>query len=163
MFKGIEEALSEFERAYEKKQLGWHVLYGYDSFGRLNVYILDSHGNGWVLVMEPHFGLSARVERVNVGDLSKVDTIGFGFRKLSRDLFKRIVEEMRRYGRLTDATLKLIEKKAPIPKDQFKRGDSVLIGPYIYYPGIESLDERISRKLREKFEEEVRRRYGYIG
>ncbi len=163
IFKTVDEIIREFEEAYERKQVGWHILYGFDSWGRLNIYILDDRGSGWALILEPHFGLGAKVERVNLGSISKIDSLGFGFRRLSKELFKRIIREMREYGRLSEETMNLIKKNPPLKKSELRLDEGILIGPYLYHPKIESVDDRIASKLRERFEEEIKKRYRYIG
>lgn len=162
IFKSVKEILKEFERAYERKQYGWHIFYGYDRYGRLNIYIVNESGSGWTLMMDPHFGVGAKIRRINIDDLIELDKVGFGLRKLDKKLFDRIIYEMKKYGNLRKETIDLIKSKPIVKRSEIKRLDKLLVGPYVYYPAIESIDERINRELRKRFLEEFKLRYKYI-
>jgi hypothetical protein len=91
--KPAEEVIKEFVEAYNRNPKGWHFLFGYDSKGRLNIYIGNKNENSvWTLLTEQHWGIGARIDNVNIGNFVKEKKLEFGLRQLPSALAKNIIK-----------------------------------------------------------------------
>jgi len=160
--RSIESILKDFRKAYNKRQKGWHVLYGYDRYGKLNIYIGNKELNiGWVIISEPHQQLGAVVKSSNFINLFKDDEFSFGFRQVPKEISKEILKNLLRKRVIDKKLFNIIKRYPPVKFDEIKEGP-IFIGPYKYHPSIESVDDRIMSRLREEFERKIREKYRYL-
>jgi len=163
IIRSIKSILYEFRKAYNKRQEGWHVLYGYDKYGRLNIYIGNKDLNiGWIIISEPHQQLGAVVKSSNFMSLFRDDEFSFGFRQVPKEISREILKNLLRKKTVDKNILNIIRRYPPIKFDEFREGP-IFIGPYKYHPSIESVDDRIMSRLREEFEKKIREKYRYLG
>jgi hypothetical protein len=174
VIKPMRKIIKEFREAYNKNPRNWHILAGYDKQGRLNIYIGKRDENSiWVVLTEPHYGLGGRIDDVNITELVD-ERIGFGLRKIPDNLFKRMKDELLEYSRISDKTrrsLKEYMERTPPLREKEVSGKLVLQGPFTVLSPEYSIDKRIQNKflldakerLRKRLEEEIIRRYRYIG
>jgi hypothetical protein len=165
--KSAEEVIKEFIEAYNRNPKGWHFLFGYDSKGRLNIYIGNKNEDSiWVILTEPHWGIGARIDDTNIEKFVKEKEIEFGLRQVPNVLAKSIMKELVEFNEITPKTKeKIIEivKNYPPRKESELKGGIILQGPSLYMPRIETIDEKIAKEMQKKFEEELRKRLTYIG
>jgi len=102
IFKSAKEIIKEFIEAYNRNQRGWHLFFGFDRKGRLNIYIGNKNEDSvWGILTEPHWGIGARIDDVNIEKFAREKEIEFGLRQLPSKLAKNVIEELVRYSEIT--------------------------------------------------------------
>lgn len=164
--KSSEEIIKEFLEAYNRDPRGWHVLYGFDKNSRLNIYIgKKGEDSVWAILTEPHFGVGARIDDVNIEEFYRKEGEEFGLRQISEGLEEKVIKELSEYGRLLPATRKALNEELKKPAKMVKelgKAKLIVVGPYAITHVDERIKEKIGEELEIEFEEKLKERLKYI-
>jgi len=171
IIKPSKEIIKEVLEAYNRDPRGWHVLYRVDKSSRLNIYIgKKSEDSVWAILTEPHFGIGARIDDINIEEFYRKEGEEFGLRPIPEGLGESVIKEFFEHERLSSTTIKMLReelKKPPKKMKELGKAKLILVGPSNRITHIderikEKIGEKVLSKLESKFEKRLKERLKYI-